>query len=279
MSLLKRISDFFSDNIQLGVKPEGSIPEDPLLRKAWLARRTQELSEQRDLRSKNEESSFSMKSQVRSAGQYASRIIATVNSLWEKYFFPFISFFVPVGRLLLAGYKRLYVRFAFRKDETGARTQFCKKRSAATVAGLFTGTLLGVYITIFHLIPNFFLFSYDAVAVNFFAWQDSLVFSKPDWVVGSPGELSVFACRKYPCTGQDDSVEFRMRDSVYLDVIRTVTHFEPHDPGELAGAFLSEENYCTFKAYGVRVKYLSLYPYIIEASCRPVNTRLPMSDR
>jgi hypothetical protein len=62
-----------------------------------------------------------------------------------------------------------------------------------------------------------------------------------------------------------------MRDSVYLDFVRFATRGEFHDPGELAGAFVSEENACNVTYYGTRNKTLGWYPYIFEATCRPIN--------
>ena len=62
-----------------------------------------------------------------------------------------------------------------------------------------------------------------------------------------------------------------MRDSIYLDVVSFFEHFQPHDPGELAGAFISQENACNVTYYGNRWKYFDLHPYIISATCTPVS--------
>ena len=249
------------------------LPDDPLLREALLLKKKAEAQEAWAKKWRKEESKSLLEEgvdEVVSGAKTVSRFGQTVHTLWEDYLYPVLSLFGPVGSALMWVYRKLYARFAFTVDEEGKRTVFSKKRSAGTIVGLFLGTILSGYLFVFHFIPGLVLFSFDAVAINLFDWEDELVFSKPDWVVGSPGELSVFACRRYPCVGQDDSVEFRIRDSIYLDFVRTVTRLEPHDPGELAGAFVSEENRCTIRAYGIRIKYLRLYPYIFEATCVPV---------
>ncbi len=179
---------------------------------------------------------------------------------------PILRFSRPIFHFLGPKYVWAFNKLTTKKDGSSTLS-----RQAFAFAGLTLGSLVALWFIVFSLIPNTFRLAYDAVVINTFAYEDVLVFGKPDWVEGEPGVLSVFACRKYPCEGQSDSIEFRMRDSFYLDVVRTLTRLEPHDPGELAGAFLSEENACRFKAYGVRVKYLGFYPSLIEATCRPIN--------
>lgn len=200
-----------------------------------------------------------------------SRFYQTIASICGSYVLPVFRILRPLGTLLSSLYGRIYRRFAFAVGPNGNRDVFSRSRSAATVVSLAVMTVFLSYHIIWNLVPLTLSFAYDLVAVNLFAYEDVLYFSKPDWVEGSPGVLNVFACKRYPCKGQDDSIEFRMRDSIYLDVIRTFTKLEPHDPGELAGAFLSEENACIFRAYGKRVKYLGWYPYIFESVCRPVS--------
>lgn len=274
--MLDWLKQFWSEiRSEPGQSSSDPMPEDPLLRKAWLIRRKSELGQKASKKTIEEEGAAKAVQAGVEELQWAARFVrnsaATAATIWDDYLRPFLLWTLPLFRLLKRFYIKIYKRFAFKKDAEGERTEFCRKRSALTVVSLFGATLLGLYLAVFKLVPAIFLFTYDAVAINLFAYEDSLVFSKPDWVEGEPGVLSVFACRKYPCIGQDDSVEFRIRDSVYLDVLRTLTRLEPHDPGELAGAFLSEENACNFKAYGIRVKYLHLYPYIVEATCHPID--------
>ncbi len=202
--------------------------------------------------------------------RFLSRAYGTLELIYTRYLRVLFRPLSPFLSLLALGYRSFYNRFAFVEDKEGKRNVYVASRSAASVVTLFFFSLFLLYHLVYSFIPLSGQFIYDAVAINLFSYEDKLVFSRPDWVSGETGVLSVFACRKYPCSGQDDSVEFRIRDSFYLDVKRTFTKFEPHDPGELAGAFLSEENLCTFRAYGTRVKYLNFYPYIFEAVCTPM---------
>lgn len=163
-------------------------------------------------------------------------------------------------------------KWAFKKASYNEETDtYNKKRGAVVGVVLAAGTVLLGQQVVTNGIPLVFKFGYDAVAINLFTKRDTLVFSQPSPVEGEPNVFSVYACRKYPCEGQTDSIEFRMRDSIYLDVVRGVTKFEPHDPGELAGAFVSEENACNVEYYGQRWKYFGFYPYINKATCRPIS--------
>lgn len=242
--------------------------DDPLMERANRLKRKAEARKQRAEEPEEETPVTSFLSNI----VFIKRTMQVVHTLWDDYFSPVLGFLYPLFRWIAGVYRRVFERFAFLPDDHGERTVFCRKRSAFTVVVMACVTLLFLHQAVFRIVPYTIAFGYDAVAINFFSYEDTLVFSKPDWVSGEKGVLSVFACRRYPCVGQDDSVEYRIRDSVYLDVVRTLTRFEPHDPGELAGAFLSEENKCTIKAYGVRVKYLHLHPYIIEATCTPIQS-------
>lgn len=204
-----------------------------------------------------------------------SRAYSTLQIIYEQYLRRLLRPFSPLLGLIAILYRKFYNRFAFALDSEGNRNVYVPGRSAASVVTLICFSVFLVYHLFYSFIPLAGQFAYDGVAINLFSYEDKLVFSRPDWVSGETGVLSVFACRQYPCRGQDDSIEFRIRDSFYLDVKRTLTKFEPHDPGELAGAFLSEENVCTFKAYGTRVKYLNFYPYIFEAVCTPMSNISP----
>lgn len=200
---------------------------------------------------------------VKAAGVMFNELLAGVRAMFNL---PILRFGRPIIGFLGPKYAWAYAKFATNKQGRSSLS-----RRAGTLATLTIGSFVPAYFLLTSVIPNTLRFTYDALVINIFAYEDVLVFGKPDWVVGEPGVLSVFACRRYPCEGQSDSIEFRMRDSFYLDVVRTVTRLEPHDPGELAGAFLSEENACKFKAYGKRIKYLGFYPDLIEATCRPIN--------
>ncbi len=198
--------------------------------------------------------------------QGAAFVAGLVNKFKGFADLPLLRAIGPVSAFLGPKYAWAFAKLTTKKDGSSSLG-----RQALAFLGLGVGSVIGLYFILFSVVPNTFRLAYDGVVINAFAYEDVLVFGKPDWVEGEPGVLNVFACRKYPCEGQSDSIEFRMRDSFYLDVVRTLTRLEPHDPGELAGAFLSEENACRFKAYGVRVKYLGFYPSLIEATCRPIN--------
>lgn len=139
------------------------------------------------------------------------------------------------------------------------------------IFGMSLFTLFFGFHLLFNAIPLAARFSYDAIAINAFSDTDVLIFSQPNGIEGQPGELVVYACERYPCEAQFDSVEFRIRDSVYLDVLSYVRYLQPHYPGELAGAFVSEENGCKVRFYGRRIKLLGLYPQITHAVCQPIN--------
>lgn len=232
--------------------------DDPLLKRAQkLQARTQQGGE-------TETQSPSTAQSDRSLGKIGlllKQIKETIASFWNHGLNPLVYFLNPLFKGYYKICRFLMRRFAYQDG------QYQSKRGAMVAVFIVVMT----YLSFWHLIPFTTKLSYDIAAVELFAYEDVQLFSKPDWVDGKENILSVFACRKSPCEGQTDSTEYRMRDSLWLDIKRTLTRFEPHDPGELAGAFISEENACYFKAYGTRVKFLGWYPYIIEATCNTVN--------
>ena len=165
-------------------------------------------------------------------------------------------------------FSKSYYLFWFNKiDKTPPRYFFIKYfrhvfASLTSIASLF---LLFRY-----LIPSVFIFFYDAFAFNIVDKQASYTFSKTEEVQSKDGQFRTFACKKFPCEAQVDSVEFRIRDSLYMDVVWLFTKGQPYDPAELAGAFLSEQNECDIRYYGRRFKYFGTYPKIISAKCNPV---------
>ncbi len=201
----------------------------------------------------------------RSPMVFWDRAFGTGSILWNSYLRPIWSIFGwPVRK-----YWNLCVRL-FRKfsNKDGA---YSKSRGAASIFGLSLFTLLFGFQLLFNAIPLAARFTYDAISINAFTRTDVLIFSQPNGVEGRPAELVVYACERYPCEAQFDSVEFRIRDSVYLDVMSYARHLQPHYPGELAGAFVSEENGCKVRYYGRRIKLLGLYPQITHAVCQPIN--------
>lgn len=192
-------------------------------------------------------------------------VFGTGSILWNRYLRPFWNVFGwPVRKywhLMLWVFRRLS-----QQDGT-----YKKARGAAAIFGLSIFTFFIGFHLIFSAIPIAGRFAYDALAINTMSRSEVLIFGQPNSVEGRPGELVVYACKRYPCEAQFDSVEFRIRDSVYLDVVSYVRYFQPHYPGELAGAFVSEENGCKVRYYGRRIKLLGLYPQITHAVCQPIN--------
>lgn len=164
-------------------------------------------------------------------------------------------------------------KWAFLKYSMDENGEYNKKRGAVAGVALaaFTATA-GMYVVPFTLKTSF-----DAAVIEGFSYQGTAVFSKPNWVSAEENILNVFSCERYPCQGEVDSIEYRMADSPWLDIKYAFTRISVHDPGELAGAFLSEENVCNYTAYGRRIKFplvpvsWGFYPHITEATCRPVN--------
>lgn len=195
------------------------------------------------------------------------RVVGTGSILWNRYLrrtwivlsWPFRKYWVLCVNL----FKRVS------KDPDGS---YSKARGAAAIFGLGVFTLFFGFQLIFNAIPLAARFTYDALAINLLSQSDVLVFSQPNVVEGRPGELVVYACKRYPCEAQFDSVEFRIRDSIYLDVVSYIRYFQPHYPGELAGAFVSEENGCKVRYYGKRIKFIGFYPQITHAVCQPINS-------
>ncbi|MDJ1007735.1 MAG: hypothetical protein QNJ13_07890 [Paracoccaceae bacterium] len=194
------------------------------------------------------------------------RAVGTGSILWRRYLRRVWALFSWPVRKYWSLCKRLF--HAFAKDADG---RYSKPRGAATIFALALFTVFFGFHLIVNAIPMAARFTYDALAINLLADADVLVFSQPNSVEGRPGELVVYACRRYPCEAQFDSVEFRIRDSIYLDVVSYIRYFQPHYPGELAGAFVSEENGCKVRFYGKRIKFLGFYPQITHAVCQPIN--------
>ncbi len=184
--------------------------------------------------------------------------------IWNGVLKPITKFINPILLFYYRICKKVYNKLAPNKEG-----KITKKRHVVTIAGLAIFSMFFWYQMIFNIIPKTAKFTYEAVVINVTKKEAVLMFSQPSTVEGKSETWSVYACRRYPCTGQVDSVEFRINDSVYLDVMRMFSSFEPHDPGELAGAFVSSENACKVQYYGFRLKYFGVYPKIISATCLP----------
>ena len=195
----------------------------------------------------------------------AGDAIGTGSILWTRYLRPIWRVFRWPFLKYWNVAKHLFHRFS-QKDGTYSRS-----RGAAAIFAIGVFTLFLGFHLVFNATPLAARFTYDAVAINTLSRTDVLIFSQPNGIEDRPGELVVYACQRYPCEAQFDSVEFRIRDSVYLDVVSYIRYLQPHYPGELAGAFVSEENGCKVRYYGRRIKLLGLYPQITHAVCQPIN--------
>jgi hypothetical protein len=101
--------------------------------------------------------------------------------------------------------------------------------------------------------------------------EDRLFLGRPEMINPERDLFQVMGCRDIKgCDGGDNTIYFRLRDNIIMDVKYWTTRFEPYDPAEIAGAMVSELNDCTIRYYGRRVKALGWYPYIVSASCVPV---------
>jgi hypothetical protein len=145
-------------------------------------------------------------------------------------------------------------------------------------------TLALVYGVLFTVIPGTYHFVKDAVTIEAFSYSTEPMFlGKPEWIsdYGNGDEvLSVSGCDTLPCT-EDNSREYRFRDSLYLDVVYWLTRFEPYDHSDIAAIAQSERNYCSIdKGYGSRNKILGWYPYIFSLTCYdlPVGTGAYLED-
>lgn len=201
-----------------------------------------------------------------------AHIRETLSIFLQKYLRPVMWVVVPIWSWLAPKYVSLYKRMAYKDGE------HVPARGAGALATLVAGTILGLYLNIWYILPGVGKFTYDAVAYNVFSYQtEKLYFSRAQWIEDTGGEgdqvLSVFSCKKKDCD-VDSSKEYRFRDSMYLDVVHWFTKFEPYEPTDVAGVLMAELNYCTATAYGRRFKPLDWYPYIYDIEC----TVLPQNN-
>ncbi len=197
-----------------------------------------------------------------------SQTCETLTIFFRKFMRPVMWVVVPIWAWLAPKYVALYKKMAYKDGE------HIPSRGAGALSVLVSGTILGLYLNIWYVLPGVFTFTYDAVAYNVFSYKtEKLYFSRPQWIEDVSGDgdqvLTVFSCQKKDCD-LDSSKEYRFRDSVYLNVARWVTRFEPYDPADVAGVMMAELNYCEVTAYGKRFKPLDWYPYIYDVTCTAV---------
>jgi hypothetical protein len=243
--------------------------DDPLLKKARMAQeKARRSSNVETPRSFIEEQADKVNRKI----TFWRRFFKTSGEIWKTYFKPVARILNPLARAYWRACRAIFTKVSFTRAG-----EYSKKRAAAAVVGLTLFTVVAGYQTIVSVIPFTTKMVFDAIAIEAFSYQETLLFGKPDILDVEENLWGVSACRKYPCEGQTDSIEYRIRDSNWLDVKRLFTKFEPHDPGELKGAFNSEENACNVTVYSKRVKFpfvpisWGFYPLIIDATCIAVN--------
>jgi hypothetical protein len=198
-----------------------------------------------------------------------ARIAAVADVFWNRWLGPVARFLNPffsrVGRL----YRWSYQRFAFVDDAGGGRV-FSRNRAAMVIAVLGFVTVATPYFFFGTLIPALWRTTYDAVMLATML-EDHLFLGRAELIDPNRELYQVMGCRDITdCNGGDNTIYFRLRDNIILDIQHWTTRFEPYDPAEIAAAMVSELNDCTVTYYGRRSRALGWYPYIIRASCTPV---------
>ena len=199
---------------------------------------------------------------------YARNIYDTADVLWNTYLKPISSWANPLLKTLWNCNVKAFNYVAY--DSEG---NFRKYRAAPAVLLLATFN----YAAVMHAVPFTARLAFDTAAVEVFSYEGTAVFSKPNMIDAENNVLNVFSCAQYPCEGEVDSIEYRMTDNLWLDFKYAFSGRGSHDPGQLAGAFLSEENVCNYEAYGRRIKFpfvnveYGFFPHITAATCQPVN--------
>ncbi len=224
------------------------LQDDPLLRRIELARRNAEIGQKEVERATQEERAPA--EQVLDITGIGNRYIDLrkiyegIVGIWNKPLNPFSYIVNPLFRLYSRWCQRIFRRYAYDKQGT-----YIKNGTLKAVMMIAVITAAVVYIT-----PSLIKLVYDGIIIDTFSYEGTRYFRAPIQISEDDNIWSVSSCSKLPCRAQIDSIEFRMRDSAYLDLKRMLVVGEVHDPGELAGGFPSEQNACNFKAAGRRIK-------------------------
>ena len=238
-----------------------SPDQEKLLRKAKaLAKRTQGASEN-PIRNKSllERARKLFNTQA----LQATRAYETADVVWN-------SRLNPVGPVV-RGYWNV-CKFVFNKVSFDEGGEYNKNRGAAAAIAmvLATGPIAYQGASLVYHTPSFLgRLGYDGIASGL-SYEDTGIFGKPAVIDGESELWSVGECKKFPCKAQKDSIEFRIRDRLWLDMQAFFSRFDLHDPGQLAMVLSSEQNACTHTAYGTRKRAIGWYPYMLDATCVPV---------
>jgi len=197
------------------------------------------------------------------------KIAAVLSVMWNDWAQPVAERLNPVFQRIWDWYKIIFARFGYVDGANGGRV-FSQRRAAVVVAGLAALTIAAPLFTIRVIIPETFQAIYDGTML-FSLENDTLYLGRPDLVDPDRELYQVMGCRDISqCDGGENTIYYRLRPNLILNVKYWFTLFEPYDPAEIAGAMVSELNECSIQYYGRRVKALRWYPYIINATCRPV---------
>lgn len=203
---------------------------------------------------------------TRKAASNSNAIVETLHLYFTKYLGPFVGFLAPAWWWLAGKYKTWFISLSYKNGEYSA------VRGARALAILSGATVLTLYLNVMHILPGIYRFSYDAIVFEGLSYKtEPMYFSKPEWLNGDgmghqDDHLSTFGCDARPCT-DENSREYRFRDSLYLDIKYWFTRLEPYDHSDIAGIMQSELNYCSVEAYGQRNKLFGWHPFIYSIEC------------
>ncbi len=166
------------------------------------------------------------------------------------------------------GYKNLFNKVAHTKDENGDLV-FSKKRAA----GMVLATMMAAAWTVNNGLPLAVHTAYDgAMLLN--SKEATIYLNKAQEIFPEDDIHQTSGCFQYPCT-DEDTMYFRIRDNIVLDLQSWYEHGHGYYPEDVAGVIENGTNYCKIKYYGIRNKTMGWYPYIYDAECTPVNIDLP----
>lgn len=188
--------------------------------------------------------------------------------VWNGWLKPVTRFLSPVTKRFVGFYRWSFRTFAYKGPKQ--ERVLSHNRAGFTILALAAFTLAAPFILFQQIIPTISRTIYDAGMLATMK-EDRLFLGRPDLINPERELFQVMGCRDISgCDGGDNTIYYRLRDNIIMDVKYWTTRFEPYDPAEIAGAMVSELNDCSIRYYGRRVKALGWYPYIVSASCTPV---------
>ncbi len=180
-------------------------------------------------------------------------------------------FAAPVVKPFWNGYKALFNRVAYTKDEDGERTVLNKPR--ALVAGVLS--LAMAFGAVTYGGPFMGNMAYDA------AFMPTTMKTEQVYLTGAnPSDdtdevFYVKGCESLPCDSQTNSVYYRLRDSFPYSMYQFATSGKFFYPEHVGSAISEGVNQCTITTYGMRLPSLGMYPHILKAQCMPLGIDSP----